>query len=266
MEGVNFRGGFALMRATWLSWMQYRSFFFILAFGWMIPPLAAMFAWLAATDQGSLPSFTRDSFIGYYLVLILVNQITYAQANWTLGDVIREGNLNFWLTRPLAGFWNVLAGEMAGKTVYLLFVIPVIFLLAIIFKPEIQTSSLQICLFLIATSLAWALRFMWGFWLASLAFWTSRADGLLALQDGLVFLLSGMVAPLALLPDRLQHIARILPFHAMIGAPVDILIGSTPLNQVGASLLIQIIWVLIAGILCRVAWHNGLRRYSALGG
>ena len=111
MEGINLRGGYALMRATWLSWMQYRSFFFILAFGWMIPPLAALFVWLAAAESGSLAGFTRGSFVAYYLILILVNQITYAQSNWTLGDVIREGNLNFWLTRPIPGFWNVLAAR-----------------------------------------------------------------------------------------------------------------------------------------------------------
>jgi len=266
MEGINLRGGYALMRATWLSWMQYRSFFFILAFGWMIPPLAALFVWLAAVDSGSLAGFTRGSFVAYYLILILVNQITYAQSNWTLGDVIREGNLNFWLTRPIPGFWNVLASEMAGKAVYLLFVIPVTALLAIVLKPELETSWIQVLLFLFSIILAWMLRFLWGFWLASLAFWTSRADGLLALQDGLVFLLSGMVAPLALLPAGVSLAARILPFHAMIGSPVEILIGSIPLNQTGFALGIQFAWVVTTYLICRIVWHSGLRRYAAVGG
>jgi ABC-2 type transport system ATP-binding protein len=46
------RGGWALIRSTWLSWMQYSSFFFILAFGWMIPPLIYLFVWSVAAGEG----------------------------------------------------------------------------------------------------------------------------------------------------------------------------------------------------------------------
>ena len=44
---INRRGGWALIRATWLSWMQYRSFFFLLAFSWMIGPLVYLLVWRA---------------------------------------------------------------------------------------------------------------------------------------------------------------------------------------------------------------------------
>ncbi|NLF63607.1 MAG: hypothetical protein GX579_03295, partial [Chloroflexi bacterium] len=33
------RGALSLVRHTWTSWLQYRGFFFLLAFGWMVPPL-----------------------------------------------------------------------------------------------------------------------------------------------------------------------------------------------------------------------------------
>jgi len=99
---MNHRGGIALIRSTWLSWMQYRSFFFILAFGWMIPPLVAMFVWIAAAGEGDVAGIQRSVFIAYYLVLILVNQLTYSQTNWTVGDIIREVTLNHWLIRPLS--------------------------------------------------------------------------------------------------------------------------------------------------------------------
>ena len=45
---MNPRGGWALIQRTWLSWLQYRSFFFLLAFGWMIPPLIYLFVWSTA--------------------------------------------------------------------------------------------------------------------------------------------------------------------------------------------------------------------------
>lgn len=88
------RGGFALVRGLWLSWLQYRSFFFILAFGWMIPPLIYLLVWSTAAGDGAIAGLTRGEFVAYYLVLILVNQITYAQTNWTVGDLIRYGQMN----------------------------------------------------------------------------------------------------------------------------------------------------------------------------
>jgi ABC-2 type transport system permease protein len=45
---MNARGGLALIKATWTSWVQYRSFFFVLAFGWMIPPLIYLLVWSTA--------------------------------------------------------------------------------------------------------------------------------------------------------------------------------------------------------------------------
>ena len=42
-----------LIKRTWLSWMQYRSFFFLLAFGWMIPPLIYLFVWSTAAGEGT---------------------------------------------------------------------------------------------------------------------------------------------------------------------------------------------------------------------
>lgn len=266
MNRLNFRGGLALIRSTWMSWMQYRSFFFILAFGWMVPPLASLFVWLAAVREETLGGFTRGEFVSYYLVLILVNQLTYAQSNWTLGDVIREGMLNFWLVRPIPGFWQVLASEMAGKVVYLLFVVPVTLVLALVLQPALQTTAFHVLWFFVSLTLAWALRFMWGYWIASLAFWTNRADGLLALQDGLVFLLSGMVAPLTLLPAGIATVARFLPFTYMIGTPVEILVNQPTPADLLQMLTIQALWVVAAFVLCQAVWNSGIKRYSAVGG
>jgi ABC-2 type transport system permease protein len=261
---MNHRGGWALIKSTWFSWMQYRSFFFVLAFGWMVPPLVAMLVWLAAAGDGSLGGMNRAEFVAYYLILMLVNQFTYAQTNWTVGDVIRGGGLSHWLIRPISPLYQILSSEIAGKIVYLVFTIPVAFLLALLLRPQMQTSPSGGIFFVVALIFAWALRFLWGLWLALLAFWITRADSLLALQDSLVFILSGMIAPVALLPDFLQTAAKILPFYYMVGFPVEILTLSV--REAALGLLVQGAWLLAAAVLTVVMWRTGLRRYSAIGG
>lgn len=263
---MNHRGGWALIKSTWASWMQYRSFFFVLAFGWMVPPMVSMFVWLTAAGQGSVGGITRAEFITYYLVLMLVNQFTYAQANWTLGDMIREGVLNHWLLRPLAPLYHVLASEVAGKIVYLLFTVPFVLLLALILHPQFNLSLLNGLLFFLSLIVAWALRFLWGFWLASLAFWSTRADAFLALQDSLVFIFSGMVAPLAIMPPVLKTVAFILPFRYMVGFPVEIFTGRLSSNETLSGLMIQIAWFTLAAVISLALWRSGVKRYSAVGG
>lgn len=263
---MNHRGGFALIRATWFSWMQHRSFFFILAFSWMIQPLVFLFVWATAAGEGTVSGLTRGEIIAYYLGLILVNQITYAQTNWTVGDLIRGGQMSRLLLYPMSPLYNTLAAEMAGKVVYLTFVVPVTALLALWLKPEFKITAVSVAAFIPALVMAWLLRFLWGYWLALLAFWATRADALLTLQDALVFLLGGQAAPTLLLPDGLRLAATLLPFRYMAAFPVEVVTGMLDPAQLLIGMVMQIFWLLAALVLYQIMWRKGLRQYVAVGG
>ncbi|MBN2548080.1 MAG: ABC-2 family transporter protein [Anaerolineales bacterium] len=260
------RGGIALVKATWASWLQHRSFFFLLAFGWMIPPLIYLLVWSTAAADHPVGGLTRGQFVAYYLVLILVNQLTYSQSNWTVGDLIRYGQMNTLLLRPLHPLYDALASEIASKVVYMVFDIPVVALLALWLRPELQVTPLAAAAFILSLLLAWLLRFFWGYWLALLAFWAARADALLSLQDALIFLLAGQVAPVQLLPGILRQAAVFLPFRYMVGFPVEVLTGQVTGPDLATGFLLQLGWLALALGLSAAAWRLGLRRYSAVGG
>jgi ABC-2 type transport system permease protein len=246
--------------------MQYRSFFFVLAFGWMIPPLIYLFVWSSAAGQGSIAGFSRGEFVAYYLVLILVNQLTYPQTNWTVGDAIRTGSFSGALLRPMWPLYGTISTEIAGKVVFMAFVVPTSALLAVLLQPELRAGPADVVLFAIALAFAWLLRFMWGYWLACLAFWATRADALLAAQDALVFLLSGVVAPVPLLPGLMQTASQLLPFRYMVGFPVEVLMGHLSAGDVLAGFMLQTVWLFVALLICRMVWRAGLRHYAAIGG
>lgn len=263
---MNTRAGWMLVRRTWSSWMQSRSFFFLLAFGWMIPPLIYLFVWATAAGSETIQGWSRGAFVAYYLVLMNVNQLTYSQTNWTVGDVIRYGGLNRLLLYPMSPVFDAIASEIAGKVVYMTFVIPVTAALALLLQAELAPTVTQIGLFILAVALAWGLRFLAGYALALLAFWFTRADSLLAVQDALVFLLAGQIAPTALLPQPLSTLAAVLPFRYMLGFPVEILTGRLSADEILIGFGFQVGWLVIAVGLYRLAWRQGLRRYTAVGG
>ncbi len=263
---LNMRGGWSLVKHSWLMWLQHRSFFFLLAFGWMIQPLIYLLVWSTAAGSGEIGGLNRGEFVAYYLILILVNQLTYAQVNWTVGDEIRYGGMNRILLRPLAPIFDALTTEVAGKVVYMFFVIPVTAILALVLRPELHLTLSNALAFIPALVFAWALRFFWGYWLALLAFWSTRADALLSLQDSLVFLLAGQVAPVVLLPGILQQMAIFLPFRYMLGFPVEVLTGQLDTFATFTGFGLQVGWLAVALLLYLIMWRAGLKRYSAVGG
>jgi ABC-2 type transport system permease protein len=133
-------------------------------------------------------------------------------------------------------------------------------------RPELELTWQNILAFIPALLLAWALRFLWGYWLALLAFWAARADGLLALQDSLVFLLGGQVAPTILLPGLMQTAAVVLPFRYMVGFPVEVLTGQLRGSELWLGFALQTGWLLAALILFAVLWRLGVKHYEAVGG
>jgi ABC-2 type transport system permease protein len=266
MKSLNLRGGWALVKSTWSSWMQHRGFFYLVAFSWMVPLLIYLFVWSAAAGEGTVGGLTRGELVGYYVVLILVNQFTFCTNNWTVGDAIRYGRMNLLLLRPMSPVYDALASEVAVKVVFMTFAIPVALLLALLLRPDLDITLQRGLAFLPALAMAWALRILWGYWLALLSFWTTRADALLSLQESLIFLLGGQVAPTVLLPDWMQTVAILLPFRYMVAFPVEVLTREMSGAELATGFAFQIGWMLVALVLSVVIWRTGVRHYSAVGG
>ncbi len=263
---MNFRGGVALIRKSLFCYMASRGFFWTLAVSWMMGPLVFLFVWVSAVGEGNVGGLDKSDFIFYYLCIILVNQLTYPTSHWIIGENIQIGTLSTWLMRPLPVIFEAVASDIALKIVCLPPVILITAILAISMDFGVSLSWLQVILFIPALLMAGFLRFFTAYAMALLAFWTQKISALLSVNDVLVFLLAGQVAPTTLLPGILGTASVFLPFRYMLGFPVEIITGMLNESEILSGLIIQAVWLIGAAVVQKVIFRSGIRRFAAIGG
>lgn len=266
MMRVNLRGGWALIRSQMFGFLSSKGFFWTLAVGWMTGPLVYMLVWMTAAGDGSIGGFTQNDFLIYYLCLIIVNQLTYPTAHWSTAEMILEGSVSSALLRPMPLIYGAISCDMATKIVCLPFVLVFSSVCAVVLGMRFVIAPVSLLLAVLALLLSLAARFLLAYIISLLTFWTNRTSALLGINDTLVFLFAGQVAPLALFPDVLKRIAYVLPYRYFLSFPVELLMGKLSGADIAMGLLIQAVWVAALVLLQRWVMRRGIRRYSAIGG
>src|SRR5262249_22980590 len=96
--------------------------------------------------------------------------------------------------------------------------------------------------------------------------WTISGEGISRLAPGVIFILSGIVVPLPLLPDWVQRLAEVLPFRGLIDTPFRIYLGQLHGTPAALALVLQMSWVVGLIVVGRTALNRGLRRLVIQGG
>lgn len=227
-------------------------------------PLVMLALWSAAADDGPLEGFGQLEFARYFTVTLVVRQLTGAWIVWELNQQIRTGTLSPLLLKPMSPMWFQLAETIAALPWRALVLAPIVAAVAVwkpevLFVPDPARSAAFVVSVGLAFLLAWSVQCVFG----TLAFWFEQSLGLWQVWFFVWALLAGYVVPLPLLPTGVREVAEWLPFHASLGAPVEVLLGIGP--PIGQALALQAAWVAAFGALAAGLWSAGVRRYGAVG-
>lgn len=260
----------ALIRSAWLVDLQYRANIALWLMWGIAEPAIALGLWwsIAESAGGSIEGYSQFAFARYFFAITLVNQLTQAWDAWYIDHWIAEGEMNHRLARPVGPIHESIADNIAYKARTGVIVILVWVIAAMIWPSvRITDSPQRMLLAALSIVLAAAIRFLNGFAIGLLAFWTTRATSLIELQMALGLFLSGQLAPLELLPARVSMIAHFLWFPYTIAFPVSLLTGvGDPEMSIAQGFAGQIVWLGIWWLAYRVVWRRGLLRYGAVGG
>jgi ABC-2 type transport system permease protein len=254
-------------KTTFASMLQYRVSLFIWMISAVLEPLVYLIVWSTVSESrgGSVGDYTAAQFAAYFIVFMLVNQVTYTWIMYEYEYRVREGLLSPALLRPVHPIHADIAENISSKLISMPVMLVIAGGLALIFKPTLVFLAWTIPVFVPALILAFLVRFLIEWTLAQSAFWTTRVSAFNQVYFVLVLFLSGQIAPLSLFPRAIQVLADILPFRWMIGFPVELILGRLSPVQVLTGLAAQAIWLLISLGLVRIVWRAGIRIYSAVG-
>lgn len=255
------------LRTSFAAMLQYRVALVIWLLSQVLDPVIYLVVWstVSAASGGEVGGYTRGDFAAYFLVLMLVNNVTYSWIMYEYDYRVREGTLSAALLRPVHPIHADLADNLASKMISTPGMLLVAVALGFVFRPTVHLVPWALAAFIPAIALAYVLRFLLEWTLALAAFWTTRVSALNQTYFVAMLFLSGQVAPLALFPGFVQAIGTALPFRWMISFPVELLLGNLTPAQVLTGFAAQAGWIVVGLALVRVVWRAGVRQYSAVG-
>jgi ABC-2 type transport system permease protein len=255
----------SLLRIGVAEAVAYRAEFVV----WLLTttlPLVMLALWSEVARGGPVGSYTGADFTAYYLAAFIVRQLTGSWVAWDMNREIKEGLISMRLLRPLhplVGYAAENLGVLPLRIVLCLPVAIVVFLIA--GRQHLTHDPTLLALFPLSVLLGWALSFSVMAIIGALAFFIESTVLVFEIWFGLFSLCSGYLVPVSLFPGWLAISLRYLPFHAMLGLPVEIVIGQIAPAAAVREVALGAAYVL-AAMLCAVGlFQLGTRRYSAYG-
>jgi ABC-2 type transport system permease protein len=257
-----------LWQVNWAEQWQYRANLLMYLLYWIVSPVVYLAVWTTvANSQGSVQGYTANDFVTYYMLLLIVDQLTSDITIHVLAYKIQDGTLSGELLKPIHPILTTtLVNNLAFKMLTMMALIPIWFALYILFLPDFSAVTLEGMLLAVpAVILGFAINFLFGAAITCLAFWTTRVYAITEFYYSLVILFAGQFVPLDLMPPLIQNIASYLPFQIMRYFPIQLILGRQSPEEILMNFGLGIIWLLVALGVFQIVWRNGLKQFSAVG-
>ena len=257
----------AQIKTAVVTELQYRVALVIWLLGTVLDPTIYLVVWttVARSRGGDVGGFAPADFAAYFIVRMLVSHLTFTWIMWEFEYRIRQGMFSPLLLRPLHPIHKDIVENVTYKLLTLTVLLPATAGLAVVFRPALAPEPWAVAAFVPALGLAFALRFLTEWTLALAAFWVTRVDAINQMYQIVLVFLSGLAAPLSLLPGPMQAAAAVLPFRWMVSFPTELLLGRLTPGQALAGLAAQAAWLALSLGLLTVTWRAAVRHYSAVG-
>jgi ABC-2 type transport system permease protein len=231
-------------------------------FGVMIS--AVYTAFFRGREESAVAGFTLTDALSYVWLGQSLISVIAIWGTWEIAASIRSGDIVTDLTKPMSyyGYW--LSHDLGRAACHALTRLLPTFLIGwLLFDLAPAASAGAWIGFALCTGLAVTVSFGWRFLLNLSAFWLLDIKGAHLIALGLVEFFSGFLVPLAFFPPWLLAIAEVLPFRAIMMAPVEVYLGQ---RGILSAALLQLFWAIALMVACQLALAAAVRKVVIQGG
>lgn len=262
------RKNLAFFRLAVLSNLEYRLNFFTDAilqpFCTSLIEVTLWFAVFASATTDSIGGFTREYYLAYALWTSFMARIaTSWMYEFKMVEEIESGTINGLLVRPISFFEYYLSQLLGYKfiTTSISLLIP----LAMVALFKLPTFYLRIPLALLLITYYLILVHTIGFIVSTLAFHLNKIYSLIGTKNLALWLISGELIPIDLLPDPYKTWILDLPFCNGIYIPVAYITGRVDTSMVIHGFMTTTVGLAIFGVIAFFMWTWGMRKYVGTG-
>jgi ABC-2 type transport system permease protein len=202
------------------------------------------------------------------ITLVWINQsllmTVYMWGWWEVTRNIQSGAIVTDLLKPYDYFTYWLSRDLGRALAHFIIRgIPTFLVGALLFDILLPETGVRFVAFLLSIALAVTVSFCLRFMANLAGFWVMDWRGIAAIFAAVFNVLSGMLAPLAFLPEPVRIVANTLPFRAVIMTPNEIYLGQVEIWQ---GLGFQVVWIAILVFAARYLMGIGERQLVVQGG
>lgn len=268
LSAVFWKRNLAFAKLAIVSNLEYRLNYFVDAL--VQPTLTTgieMLLWYAvfvgaATNQ--IAGFGREFYLSYALWAAFFARICTSWMYETrMINEIDSGSINSLLTRPMS-FYEYYFSQLMGYK----FITTVVSMLV----PLIAVNLFDLPTKHERLPLAFALEFYYlilvhsiSFVISSLAFFFNKVHSMTAAKNLALWLFTGELFPLDLMPDPFKPLIISLPFSAGVYVPVGYLTGRLEIDSVWTAFTSVTIGIVIVNLVGAWIWKKGVNVYAGTG-
>jgi ABC-2 type transport system permease protein len=219
---------------------------------------------IASTATGTLAGFSRESYLAYALWAAFFTRIS---TNWMyeyrMMEEIDSGSVNSVLSRPIS-FYEYYLGQFMGYkllTTAISFLVPIAIFIAMPGPTQFERLPLAILVTFFYLIFTHTLSFA----LASFGFFFNRVYSLTVAKNIALWVLTGELFPLDLVPEPYRNVFIHLPFANGVYIPVGYLTGRFDATLVWQGLASTFVGTAVIGAFAYAIWNAGRARYSGTG-
>ncbi|MGZ3713714.1 MAG: ABC transporter permease [Bdellovibrionota bacterium] len=233
----------------------------------VVTALIEVTLWLGvfrAMGSENLAGFGRDNYLAYAIWGAFVSRITVTwMYEFRMIEEVAQGSLNNLLVRPLSFFEYYLSQFLGYKAITSVVSLLIPIAATLIFHLPGDLRRLPIVLVFLALYLV--LVHTMSFCIACCAFRLNKADAITAAKNLGLWLFSGELFPIDMVPEPFKGIMLALPFSNGVYVPVAYLTGRGSFSLLLHGFATTAYGLLFFGVLGTYLWKSGLKIYTGTG-